>query len=136
MILLLTSFGNLAYAQSQSAFQIKIDNLRSSEGYIRIALFDNPDDFPKEGKEYRLYIFPVHGLSADFRLIDIAANDYALAIFHDENEDGICNKNVLGIPLEGYGFSNNIFHRFRAPSFEEAQINVSNSDTIRIRMKY
>jgi uncharacterized protein (DUF2141 family) len=38
---------------------------------------------------------------------DVDAGTYALSIFHDVDNDNKLSTNLLGMPNEGYGFSNN-----------------------------
>jgi uncharacterized protein (DUF2141 family) len=45
---------------------------------------------------------------------------YAVAVLHDENENGKMDFNFLGMPLEGYGFSNDASALFGPPSFANA----------------
>ena len=51
---------------------------------------------------------------------DIPAGTYALAVVHDENMNGKLDTNWLGIPVEGYGFSNDAKSLNGAPSFSDA----------------
>ena len=60
---------------------------------------------------------------------------YAVAVFHDKNNNGILDKNMLGIPLERYGFSNNARETFSAPSFNSASIDLSSDKAIGIYIK-
>jgi hypothetical protein len=48
---------------------------------------------------------------------DIAPGTYALVISHDENTNGKLDTNWLGVPTEGYGFSNDATALLGAPSF-------------------
>jgi uncharacterized protein (DUF2141 family) len=43
-----------------------------------------------------------------------------MAVIHDENMDGKLETNMLGIPTEGYGFSNDAEGTSGAPSFSAA----------------
>ncbi len=52
---------------------------------------------------------------------DILPGTYALAVIHDENMNGKLDTNWLGIPIEGYGFSNDAKGLFGAPSFSAAR---------------
>jgi uncharacterized protein (DUF2141 family) len=51
---------------------------------------------------------------------DIPPGTYALAVFHDENMNGKLDTNWLGIPTEGYGFSNDVKALLGAPPFSAA----------------
>jgi uncharacterized protein (DUF2141 family) len=47
-------------------------------------------------------------------------NTYALAVIHDEDSNGKLNTNWLGIPTEGYGFSNDARALLGPPTFSAA----------------
>jgi uncharacterized protein (DUF2141 family) len=51
---------------------------------------------------------------------DIPPGRYALAVIHDENMNGKLDTKGLGIPTEGYGFSNDVKGLFGAPAFSAA----------------
>ena len=57
---------------------------------------------------------------------------------HDENDNKKLDKNFVGVPLEGYGVSNNIRHMMSAPEFKESsfQVNGEVDKNIKIRMGY
>ncbi|MGL5836013.1 MAG: DUF2141 domain-containing protein [Waterburya sp.] len=54
---------------------------------------------------------------------------YALAIFHDVNGDGELNRDFLGIPQEGFGFSQNPEIYTSPPSFEESAVSIKSAET-------
>jgi uncharacterized protein (DUF2141 family) len=53
---------------------------------------------------------------------DLAAGEYAVMLFHDENGNQKMDSNLLGIPTEGYGFSNEAKGRFGPPKFSEMKV--------------
>ncbi|MDO8289359.1 MAG: DUF2141 domain-containing protein [Parvibaculum sp.] len=62
---------------------------------------------------------------------------YAVIVFHDENDNALLDMNALGIPIEGYGFSNNASGFFSAPSFDAAAVTVGSGETsISIALNY
>ena len=67
---------------------------------------------------------------------DVPAGTFAIAVFHDTNSNGKLDKNFLGIPKEGYAFSNNVFGTFRAPGFEDASFEFDGNKTVKIKMRY
>ena len=68
--------------------------------------------------------------------LPIRNHAYAIAVFHDINDNGILDKNALGIPLEPYGFSRNARARFTsAPPFEDAKIELKNNLEIQINIQ-
>jgi len=53
---------------------------------------------------------------------DIVPGTYAFAVIHDENMNGKLDTNSLGVPKEGYGFSNDAKTSLGAPSFSAASL--------------
>ncbi len=51
--------------------------------------------------------------------------DYAVAAIHDENRNAKLDRNLIGIPKEGFGFANNPPVRWSAPAFRAAVIHVT-----------
>ena len=51
---------------------------------------------------------------------NIPPGKYAIAVIHDENMNGKLDANWLGIPKEGYGFSNTAKGVVGAPLFSAA----------------
>ena len=103
-----------------SSLSLNIDELRSDRGAVHVAVYDREDSFAKSLKPYRLRIYKV---PADRKLVirldSIPPGRYALAAYHDENGNGNLDKNMLGIPKEPYGFSNNPRAKWSAPKYEE-----------------
>lgn len=66
------------------------------------------------------------------RFADLAPGNYAISVMHDENGNGKLDSNILGIPKEAYGFSNNP-RVMRKPTYDEAKFELGSSDkTVRI----
>ncbi len=59
---------------------------------------------------------------------DLAPGEYAIRLMHDENGNGSLDRNPLGMPIEGYGFSNNP-RVMRAATFDEARFTVPPAGT-------
>ena len=68
-------------------------------------------------------------------LTGITPGTYAIAVFHDENSNGRLDT-MLGIPREGFGFSNNPPLRPRAPRFSECSFTVSGKIDVPIELKH
>jgi uncharacterized protein (DUF2141 family) len=64
-------------------------------------------------------------------LKNLKPGNYAFKYFHDENDDEKLNTNFVGMPKEGFGFSNNAKGTFGIPAFEKMIFEVTQSDTIR-----
>ena len=114
-----------------------IFGLRNNNGDVHIALYDNPDAFPSSDKMLREVQKPIINRQVKHRFVDLKPGNYALATYHDENGNDSFDTNFLGLPIEGYAFSNDAKVFLGPPSFLEAQINVTPySSKIQIRMGY
>ena len=59
-----------------------------------------------------------------FMLRDLPPGRYAVSAFHDENDNGELDVNLVGIPSEGYGFANDPGTAFGPPDFEAAAVTI------------
>ena len=113
----------LALAQSPCPrIHVKILNIRNSTGRIACALFESPDGFPNEylHSAINFMVTKVSNKQARCDFQGIAPGTYAIVIVHDENMNSKLDTNWLGVPKEGYGFSNEAKAFLGAPSFSAA----------------
>ena len=62
---------------------------------------------------------------------------YAATAYHDENDNGKFDKNRAGLPVEGFGVSNNPATFLAPPSHDQAAFAVSHGRTrVNIEIKY
>lgn len=106
-------------AQPSGELRMTVTGLRSASGTVRCALFDNPGDFPR-GREIAESIVPIANGQVVCLFRGLRQGRYAIAFMHDENGNGRMDFNLLGIPIEGFGFSNNARALFAPPGFAEA----------------
>jgi len=124
------SFATSSLAQSggKATLILKVTGLRSEKGQVKIAVFNSSEKWLSEQPIYSSTI-NVDSQTVTWRINDVPYGDYGVAVFHDENSNGKMDKNVLGIPLEPYGFSNNVRVTFGPPKWEEAKFTVKGSTT-------
>lgn len=125
-------------SQDGNDLEIFITNVRSGKGHVSIALFKGETGFPENSeKAYLLQISEITNGKAKFEFKDLPPGEYAFAILHDENKDGIMQKNLFGIPKEGFGFSLNFKPSFGKPTFEDTSFRMPSKESkIEIRMIY
>ena len=125
---------NFAWAQTTS-LEVKVTNIKSQKGFIRVGLFTNEKDFLKNASMGKV-VKPEGGeITVVFE--NLMPGDYALSVVHDENENGELDTNALGIPKEGFAFGNNEMGAFGPPSFEKAKMKIETTDvTCLIKLKY
>ena len=122
-------------SDSSSDIHVNVKGVEELKGSMFIAVFDDSASFPEFGKQYREMVLPVSSLKLSHTFKNLPNHTYAVAVFHDINDNGILDKNALGIPLEPYGFSRNARARFSAPPFEDAKIELKNNLEIQINIQ-
>jgi uncharacterized protein (DUF2141 family) len=122
-VLLFATLPALVSAQAPcSVIHVKILNIRNNKGSIACALFESPEGFPKKFLHFatNIMIVKIRESEASCYFTNIPPGNYAMAVIHDENMNGKLDTNWLGIPKEGFGFSNQAKALLSAPSFSAA----------------
>lgn len=125
------SFGHSAVAEESVAtnvIEFETQN-RNDAGVVRCGLF-------KEGgwlkDAFRPSIVKISGKTARCIFKEIPAGTYGISAFHDEDNDGKLDTNVVGYPMEEYCSSNNARNMFSAPSWKDAKFTYKGG-TVRLR---
>jgi uncharacterized protein (DUF2141 family) len=121
-------------SQAQYRVEIVVTGVRDTTGVIMVALFAGSETFLKK---------PVVGKFAraeNGRAVVVfegqPAGEYAASVIHDANRNRKLDTNFLGMPREGFGFSNDAMGTFGPPSFEKARFNVTEPISIHIKTRY
>jgi len=123
--LMLWTLPAFAFGQSPCpGIHVKILNIRNSTGTVACALFESPDGFPTDylRTATNVMVIKIRKDQARCDFEDIPPGTYAMAVIHDENMNGKLDTNWLGIPTEGYGFSNDAKGVVGAPPFSAASV--------------
>lgn len=124
---------------SENKLSVNINNLRNNKGHVLISLYKDGAGYPEEvNKAVRRAKLTITNKTAAVSFTGLASGSYAIAILHDENDDEKMNTNFIGLPKEGYGFSNNVMGSFGPPSYTKAsfQYSAGQSKTISIKTRY
>lgn len=105
---------------SAASLTIRIDDVRSADGTLEVAVYNSAGAFLKKSVA-ATGAKAVQG-STTVTVNDLPAGDYAYAIFHDANGNGKMDTNMMGIPTEDYAFSNNAFGKMGPPKFDAAKL--------------
>jgi uncharacterized protein (DUF2141 family) len=102
---------------------VKVTGIRSDTGEVGCALYARPDGFPLESGTTGQW-HPARKDGVECRFPGLKRGVYAVAVVHDTN--GNHRTDLLGIPTEDWGVSNNVHPSLRAPTFDEAQVGSGN----------
>lgn len=120
--------------------RVAVSGARSASGNITVTLYGpRREDFLARGGRLARQRIPVAGgataTEACFALA--APGGYAVAVYHDENGDHDFNRNALGLPVEGYGFSNDAPTAFGLPDLDRVRFTLPPGGTrIAVRLRY
>ena len=119
-------------AALSSEFAIDVHGVRSGDGRVYLAVHGpaTKDTFPPGEAVVEGLRAPARTGTMRFVVQDLAPGRYALSAFHDENDNGELDTNLLGIPSEGYGFGNDAGAAFGPPSFEAAAVDVDAASSV------
>jgi uncharacterized protein (DUF2141 family) len=123
MVLTVAMHGRIAAAgpvKAPNLLRVHVIGLRNDHGNVRCSLFTSTEGFPGDGERAITVIAPIVDRIATCEFARIPPGAYAVVLFHDENADGKFNRNWIGLPQEGYGFSNDARAYLHPPSFTDA----------------
>lgn len=138
LLFFLTGFGTL-YAQSPgyAKLEITFTGFRNSEGQVAIGINSSEKGWPKTPL-IELQWDKRKVLNGELRVVveDMKYGEYAVSVLDDENLNLEMDKR-MGIPKEGYGFSNNPKVKMSAPGFEACSFHIDQPvKKITINLKY
>jgi uncharacterized protein (DUF2141 family) len=129
-----------APAQSTSTLTIKVKGIRNAKGKIDVVLYGSEKGFPMD-----------HSSAVAMKQVDVDAKTmtaaivfdklpqgvYAATVMHDENMVGKMEFDASGVPLEGYGISNNPDSSSGPPTWDDSKFTVNQPDAaVEISMIY
>ncbi len=116
--------------------EVTVTGFESEEGQARIALFLDPRSWPNEEEFlFAAELLPISGGQAATTFEEVPAGPFAVAVFHDKDEDAELDTDLLGIPSEDYGFSADARGMFGPPSFEEARVDLAAGESKQITIQ-
>lgn len=133
---MLTAFQTKTVTDNNT-IQLQILGCRNNKGHLLVSLFDQSAGFPaKTEKAVKRISLPIVNGHAGWVINGLPAGKYAVAVLHDENDDQKMNTSFVGLPKEGYGFSNNVMGAMGPPSFDKAAFAVTEDLSVVINIRY
>ena len=123
---------SLAFGAAAADLEVRIEGLRSADGDVRVALHRQVSGAEAIDEAVVVGAIMRPAASGTVRVIfaDVVPGAYAVAAFHDADGDGELAQNFLGMPTEGYGFSNGAVGFMGPPSFADAAVTVGEGEAM------
>lgn len=113
--------------------KLEVSNIQVTEGMVMIAVYDTEANY-NGGEPVAVSQVPANSKLLTIDFPELTDGDYAIKLFHDENNNGELDTNLVGMPIEGYGFSNNA-GRFGPASYADARFAVNGSTELTIVLR-
>ena len=123
-------------SSTSAKLSFQVMGIRSAKGEVALTLY--PDDkrrfLAKGGKFARVRTKAQSVVKGCFW---VPPGSYALAIYHDSNGDRDFNRTLVGLPAEGFGFSNNPDTKIGLPALSAVRFSVGSGErSLSIQMRY
>ena len=98
-----------------------IKGFESDEGDCRFALDNSKSIYESEDSVWIGKELPIKNKEVTVTIDSLKYGIYAIRVFQDKNINNKLDTNILGMPTENYGFSNNVSGWFGQPSWDRAK---------------
>lgn len=135
---LLVFFSVSFYSYSQDnthALTVSIAGLQKNKGKVFVAVYNSEASFLNNNMMTKSATVVVSNNSAEITFKNLKKGEYAVSVFHDENDNNKLDTKIFGIPKEPYGFSNKAKGFMGPPEFSDAKFMLSESKKITITVK-
>lgn len=133
-VLLLTSFSN---PETECSLSVHCTGLSGEAGSVVLAIYHQEEGFPDRPLNFTSVKVAAGQTSATIKLSGLEHGAYAATLLHDTDGDERMDSNLIGIPKEGFAFSNNAKPSILgAPSFSTCSFLMHGDATIELEMIY
>jgi uncharacterized protein (DUF2141 family) len=123
-------------AAGSSKLTVQVSGVRSARGEVAITIYpDNKRRFlARNGKVARVRLPAGTSVRTCFWL---PPGSYAAATYHDADGNRDFDRNMVGLPAEGFGFSNNPETKYGLPSLSSVRFRLPPGEgAIAVQMRY
>ena len=114
--------------------EVVVKGVKSDQGVLMVGLFNSEKTFTKQAWRGEKPKAVKGTVLVTFK--NIPAGEYAISVFHHADDDGKLHTNFIGIPKEGFGFSNDVMGTFGPPTFQKAKFRCPVAQPISVTLKY
>lgn len=136
--LILSLSGMLYAGDNTGSIRVIVTGFNHSSGIAGISLFSSEKGFPVQSKSAIDKVFAeIVQSTCTVVFKGVPYGQYAVSVFHDANMNKKLDVNIIGMPKEGIGSSNDAKGRFGPPKFKDASIVLDSSEiSLIIKMAY
>lgn len=122
-------------SQIQAAeLTVRIDGIPEGGGALMIQVLDSEEAFRDGTTAAASLILPATAPSVTFSTTALPPGTYAVRVMHDRNGNQALDSNLVGMPTEPWGFSNNAAGNFGPPAWNDARFELLDSESQTIQL--
>ena len=100
---------------------VRVVGFTSDDGVVKIGLFNSAQRYAARAGSFKKVKLPVKDKMCLWVIDRLPYGEYAVMLYHDENGNDKLDKNIVGVPKEPYGFSNNARANLGLPPYEQVK---------------
>jgi uncharacterized protein (DUF2141 family) len=122
---ILAGFLGLVFEASAADLTVTVEGVHHA-GKLILGLYNYPDQWPQGKALYKVSVPATEG-NVVYIFKQLPPGHYALTGFHDENDNGKMDYSFIGLPEEGFFFSNDASPTFSTPKFDTCTIIITDA---------
>ncbi len=132
------TMGECAASGTGTRLQLTVEGLRSTKGQVMVVIYGSrPSAFLAKGKWVVKVQMPIAAATVTGCIALPKPGTYAIAAYHDEDKNRHLKRTLIGLPAEGYAFSNNPRSLIGLPSYRLVAFSATDAVTpVLLRIRY
>lgn len=103
----LMAFMGVSSLVNAADLTINFNDIQAKQGELYVVMYNSAAQFEAGKEHFYSHMIKVTANSHTITVNNVPSGDYAVMVFQDLNNNQQLDSNMLGIPKEPYGFSNN-----------------------------
>lgn len=113
---------------------VNTSGFKNNNGQAKIGLYNEEGKFLRE--VFKSVTSEIKNLKSTTQFKDIPVGTYAVSVYHDENNSGILERGMYGIPKEDNACSNNAKGNMGPPLFADAKFTITKDTVIEVTLNH
>ncbi|MEM1215597.1 MAG: DUF2141 domain-containing protein [Bacteroidota bacterium] len=105
--------------------ELLVQNVRANHGKLWIGIYPSAAAFLDKQQAHLVEVDVRQTATQRVVVEGLAYGEYAVALFHDLNDNDELDFNWMGIPAEPFAFSRPVTSKWRLPEFDEVKIELT-----------
>ncbi len=131
--ILITAILVSSFATAQKvSLRVNMEGFETNKGKVKVGLYNSEGTFLKS--TFKSLDSLIKDKKATVVFEGLEKGEYAVSIYQDENENGVMDTNLFGIPKEDYASSNNAKGMMGPPKYKDAKFELTKDSAIGITL--